>query len=144
MTRSLQQAIEGMKTNIMLLCLAALLALIPACSDDARAARLARQKDLPALDGADKVVVRTELWAGAQEVTITDSADLTRLRAAMIVEETTPSAGETWATLTWLKGATVIRRMWVFDYGEWGFGRSVGHSPELVALIRKHLAATTK
>jgi len=125
----------------------AMLAVIPACSEDARAVRLARQKDLPALNEADKVVIQTAEWAGSKEVAITDAADLKQLRAALVAEETTPSGGETWATLTWLKGETVIRKIWVFDYGEWGFERpppstswTIGQSEELVTIIKKHLA----
>ena len=120
------------------------LAVIPGCSDDARAVRLARQKDLPALNEANKVVVQTAEWAGSKEVAITDAADLKQLRAALIAEETTPSAGLTWATLTWFKGETVVGKIWVFDYGEWGFDRSVGQSEELVAIIKKHLATAAE
>jgi hypothetical protein len=116
------------------------LAVIPACSDDARAVRLARQKDIPALNEVDKVVIQTAEWAGSKEVAITDAADLKELRAVLIAEETTPSAGMEWATLTWLKGETVIRKIWVYQDGEWGFERSVGQSDELVAIIKKHLA----
>ena len=119
----------------------AMLAVIPACSEDARAVRLARQKDLPALNEADKVVVQTAQWAGAKEVTITGPANLNELRAALVAEATTPSAGMTWATLTWLKGETVVGKIWVYDYGEWGFERSCGQSDELVTIIQKHLAA---
>jgi hypothetical protein len=122
----------------------AAIAVIPACSDDARAVRLARQKDMPALNEADKVVIQTASWAGSKEVAITGASDLKQLRAALIVEETTPSAGEMWATLTWLKGDNVIRKIWVYEDGEWGFERSIGQSEELVAIIKKHLATVVE
>ena len=129
----------------------AVLAVIPACSDDARAVRLARQKDLPALNEADKVVIQTAEWAGSKEVAITGAADLKQLRAALVAEETTPSAGMTWATLTWLKGETAIRKIWVFEDGEWGFERpppstswTIGQSEELAAIIKKLLATAAE
>lgn len=113
------------------------------------ALRMAQQEDIPALDAADKIVIQTAPWAGAKEVAITSAAHLKQLRSALIVKETPPSGGETWATLTWMNGERTIREIWVFDYGEWGFERpstswTIGHNGELVAIINKHLSTTTE
>ena len=122
-----------------------------ACTDrisaDQRAAlRAARQQDLPALDAADRVVIHREAWAGEKELTITNAADLKRLRSALVLRATEPSGGEVWATLTWLKGGETIRRAWVFDYGEWGFLGSnqwtMGRNEEIAAIIKNRLSAT--
>jgi hypothetical protein len=119
----------------------------PAASQSA-ARRMAWQEDIPALDVADKLVIKTAPWAGAKEVTITSPIHLKELRSELIVTKMPPSGGMTWATLDWMKGERVIRQMWVFDYGEWGFERpsmswTIGHNPELVTIIMKHLAAIT-
>ena len=115
-----------------------------AARSQGEALRLCRREDLPALVGADKVLVETASWAGATKAAITNVADLKALRAALTIEEVPPSGGETWATLTWLKGESVIRKAWVYDYGEWGFERpsvnwTIGRSKALVVFLKKHL-----
>lgn len=118
-------------------------------TDQGIARRTTQQEDLPALDAADKVVIQMAPWAGAEEVTITNAAHLKQLRSALIVQQIDPSAGETWATLTWISGEKTIRKIWVYDYGEWGFEQpstswTIGTNEELVTIIKQHLTAATK
>lgn len=109
--------------------------------------RTARRVDIPALEEADRVVIQPEPWAKAKTVTLTGAADMRQLRSALTVEAVAPSAGETWVTLTWMNGERVIRKIWVYDYGEWGFkwpamSGPIGRTEELVAVIKGHLTAS--
>jgi hypothetical protein len=116
---------------------------VRAAKDQAEAIRLAREEDLPALASADRAVV-TEARSG-RKVTVDRPVELETLRRALITASVPPSAGETAWEVRFFQGDRLIREVWVYPYGEWGFVRpeppswTVGSAPGLVEVIRKLL-----
>ncbi|MCX5663048.1 MAG: hypothetical protein NTW19_25475 [Planctomycetota bacterium] len=115
--------------------------------DQADAIRLTQQEDLPAVDSAEWAAIKSARpRAGEKQTIIAGAAGLKALRATLVVRDVPPSAGENWALVTWYREEKPIRTIWVFESGEWGFERpttshTVGKSPELAALLARHLAA---
>jgi hypothetical protein len=110
----------------------------------------AKDADLPALKAADRAVVSevpppmgTGKW-----VEITDTARIRRLVDVLKPTKAPPSAGEQEMTVRFYQGPTLLREVWVYGNGEWGFRRpgtswTTGLSEELVRLIRQELAGVT-
>ena len=96
-----------------------------AAETQADALKLARAADLPAMAKADRAVI--EAVRGGKKVTVTDKA-LDKLRAALVVKDTPPSGGKTAWTITFYRGEKVVRKVWVYSYGEWGVERPKGAS----------------
>lgn len=107
-----------------------------------QALALAKSADLPALAAADRVVI-----AGADggQVTLDGQKAIQSLRAALTLRPAPPSAGETAATLSFYRGEELLREVWVYDGGEWGFNRpgtnwTCGVSQPLWRFVQKRLA----
>jgi hypothetical protein len=105
----------------------------------------ARQVDLPLLGKADKVVIEeTKRGGQGRRVTLTRAADLKELREALRPSKASPSGGRTAATVTFYRGGRVLRKVWVFEGGEWGFERpgtswTTGRQAGLWKALQKHL-----
>jgi hypothetical protein len=118
---------------------------VKAAVDQDEAIRLARDVDIPALEKADRVVIEeAKIGRGGRQVTLEDADDLKGLRKALKPREVAPSAGITAATLSFYRGKVLIRKVWVFGDGEWGFERpgtdwTTGGEVELWERIRKYL-----
>ena len=99
-----------------------------AASDQAEAIRLAREVDLPALEKADRVVIQRGQGRGGARVELDDPEAIMDLRQALKPKEVPPSGGVTTYRLAFYRGETPIRKIWVFENGEWGFEREKGTS----------------
>jgi len=112
---------------------------VRAAADQEEALRLARQEDLPALQKADRVVVK----ADGRQVVVTAREALDELRQGLKPRKVPPSAGETAYTLTFSRGPTPIRTVWVYHNGEWGFDRpdgpswTIGCETDLIRAIKR-------
>jgi len=109
-----------------------------------QAVRQARAVDLPLLEKADKVVIEGACVARGRRVTIDKVDDLKELRQTLQAQALTPSAGITAATLAFYHGDTLLRKIWVYGDGEWGFERpgtswTTGSEANLWNLVKKHL-----
>ena len=111
-------------------------------TDQSEALRLARRVDLPALETADRVAIAV----GARRIVVDRPETLKELRTALKPSPVPPSAGETVYTLSFRRGATPIRTVWVFASGEWGFERpegpswTIGREPALARLLGRAVA----
>ncbi|GEM_PF-4341894 len=112
----------------------------------AEALRLAKEVDLPLLEQASRVEI--EEAGGVRRTRIVKAAgDLAKIRQALTVGKTPPTGGENAAVLTFMTGKTVLRKVWIFKSGEWGFQRakgthwSTGKNQKLFAIIAGHLEA---
>jgi hypothetical protein len=111
-----------------------------AAGDQAAAIKLAKTQDLPAVEKADRVVIQ-ELWPGKARITVTKATALKQLRAALVVAEVPPSAGESHYQLSFYLEKQLVREVWVYTDGEWGFERpkpphwTIGRNVELKRLI---------
>jgi hypothetical protein len=105
----------------------------------------ARKVDLPLLEKADKVVIARPMRGGqGRQVTLTRAAAIKELRQALKPAQRDPSAGKTAATITFYRGKRVLRTVWVFEGGEWGFERpgtswTTGKQAGLWKAVQKHL-----
>lgn len=94
------------------------------------AIKLAKGVDLPAIAKANKVVIKQigpdESRPEGREITIGAPDLLKQIRAALVVEKTEPSGGETKYTLTFYLDDKPVRELWVYDYGEWGLTLNQG------------------
>jgi hypothetical protein len=114
--------------------------------DQADALRLARRVDLPLLATADRVVLdehKPDGMCGAR-VTIDRPEEVAELRQALRPREVPPTAGRTAATLSFYRGNQLLRTVWVYEGGEWGFerpgtGYTTGADPDLWRIVRWHL-----
>ena len=109
-------------------------------TSQSQAVRQARAVDLPLLEKADKVVIEGR----GQRVTRDKADDLKELRQTLQAQAVSPSGGLTAATLTFYRGDTLLRKIWVFQGGEWGFQRpgtswTTGSDANLWNIINKHL-----
>ncbi len=105
------------------------------------AVRQARTVDLPSLGNADRAVLSSE----GKTVEINDAARIRRLARALEPAAAPPSAGEIATTVRFYQGPTLLREIWVYQDGEWGFRRpgtswTTGHGDELARLIQQELA----
>jgi hypothetical protein len=110
-------------------------------SDQDEALDAAREMDLPALKGAESLIVETMKWAGGKRKIVEDGGTISKFDLVLTVSKVPPSGGETWARLTWQKGGQAVRSVWVYLSGEWGFERpgtdwTTGLNPDLVRLIK--------
>jgi len=102
---------------------------------------LARRVDLPALEKADKVLIK----AGDRQAVVTKTDLLEALRRELKPRTVEPGSSETSYELTFFRGKDKVREVWVHASGEWGFERpkgpswTIGHEPALVREIKRHL-----
>lgn len=76
---------------------------------------------------------------------ITDAARVRWLADALAPAEVPPSSGEEAMTLRFYQGPTLLREVWIYPDGEWGFRRpgtswTTGRSDKLARLIQQELA----
>lgn len=117
-----------------------------AAFDQGDAVRLARRVDLPLLATADRVVIDEHKPGGERggRVTLDRPEAVAELRQALRPRQVPPAGGTTAATLTFYRGGHLLRTVWVFEGGEWGFERpgtsyTTGADPDLWQLVRWHL-----
>ena len=114
-------------------------------SDQGEAIDAARKVDLPLLKKAEKVIIEEVKRGGkGRRATLTKAGEIKELRQALKPSEVPPSGGITAATLTFYLGATILRKVWVYEGGEWGFERpctswTTGREADLWRGIQKHL-----
>src|SRR5262249_9664035 len=94
---------------------------VQAAKDQEDALRLAREIDLPLLAKADKVVI--EESANGRRHTIEKADDMKELREALKVSQQLPGGGKNAVTILFYRKKDLIRQVWVFKGGEWGFER---------------------
>ena len=109
--------------------------------------RQANDTELPALSRADRAVLSSAqppLGTG-KSVEVTDVNRIRRLIDALKPQAAPPSSGMETMTVRFYQGPTLLREVWVYPDGEWGFRRTgtswaTGRSGELVRLIHAELA----
>jgi hypothetical protein len=109
----------------------------------AAAIQEARDVDLKLLENADRVVLVPRGLKAGESVTVKGD-DVAALRKALVPKAGPPSGGKTAVTIQFYRGDTLLRSVWMFSYGEWGFERpgtqwTTGTSDDLPDLVRKHL-----
>jgi hypothetical protein len=114
--------------------------------DQAEAIDEARKVDLPLLEKADKVVIEemAKPEGKGRRVTLKKADELKEIREALKPSKTPPSGGRTAVTLTFYHGENILRKVWVFERGEWGFERpgtswTTGREAALWRAVQKHL-----
>ena len=118
---------------------------VQAAADQDTALRLARTVDLPALEKADRVVIEEVRPRPGRRVTLTGAKEIAALRRALKPAQEDPSAGKTAANLSFYRGKTLVRKVWVYASGEWGFYRpkgpdwTTGREAELYKVVARHL-----
>ncbi len=122
---------------------------IPAAKDakdQAEAIRLARQTDIPAAKRADRLVIQEAgvPIGGGKRVTIDSAEEVGDLSRAQKPKAVPAGGGMTAATFSSYRGDRLIRSIWVFEGGEWGFDRpgtdwTTGFAPELWESARARL-----
>ncbi len=138
----------GLKIVCPLLLIAAVL--VGGCDRNAaaqnRARQLARQVDLPAITVADRVVITSAPppRGTGQRATISDAARIQQLHQALTVHQTPPSSGMETVILRFYQGDTLLREVWVYADGEWGFRHpgtswTAGRNPRLIQLVQQEL-----
>jgi hypothetical protein len=111
-----------------------------AVRDQEFARRAARDIDLPALDLTDRVTI--EPANKGDRVILTTPQSIAELKRSLTISDVPPSAGLKAATITFSRGDDVLRKVWVYEGGEWGFERpgtswTIGASPDLWAQVKK-------
>ncbi|MDI1475927.1 hypothetical protein [Polyangium sp. y55x31] len=111
---------------------------IAAASTQADARAAATAADLPLLRTADRAVVAWSAGGTAEK----RGQELSALVEALRVTDAQPSGGKQFAQITFYRGETLLREVWVFADGEWGFVRpgtawTVGASPALGDLVKR-------
>jgi hypothetical protein len=109
----------------------------------AEAVKEAKEVDLKLLEKADRVVLVPRGPKPGESVTVKGD-DVAALRKSLVPKALSPSGGKTVATIQFYQGDVLLREVWMYPYGEWGFERpgtkwTTGESDDLVALVRKHL-----
>jgi hypothetical protein len=100
--------------------------------------------DLPQLDLADKVVIVECKESGdGRTVTLVEPRELIELRRCLVPKRVPASGGVNAAILSFYRGGALVRKVWVFAGGEWGFERpgishTTGWNPNLWKVINKH------
>jgi hypothetical protein len=112
-------------------------AAVSAAEDQPAAIRKAVEVDLPALKEADRAVFEGR---GGKKAVVSRADELDRLRALLRPTAVPPGGGVTAVTLTFFRGEEPIRRIWMFDDGEWGFARpgtswTTGREPGLAQFV---------
>jgi hypothetical protein len=109
------------------------------------ALREARDVDLKLLEKADRVVLVPAGPGADKKTSVTVKGDdVATFRKALAPKAVDPSGGITSVKLQFYQGDTLLRSVWMFSYGEWGFERpgthwTIGNSDDLPGLVRKHL-----
>jgi hypothetical protein len=116
-----------------------------ASQDDAL--QQAKDADLPALKTADRAEVAEspEPIGTGKSVEITDATRIRRLVDALKPTKAPPSGGMVAVTIRFYQGHTLLREVWVYGDGEWGFRRpgtswTTGRSDDLIGSVRQELA----
>ncbi|MDC3981089.1 hypothetical protein [Polyangium jinanense] len=111
---------------------------IAAASTQADARAAATATDLPLVRTADRAVVT---WSSGG-TTEKRGQELSALVDALRVTEQQPSSGKQFAQIAFYRGEALLREVWIFADGEWGFVRpgtawTVGASPALGDLVKR-------
>jgi hypothetical protein len=114
--------------------------------DQADAIAEARAADLPLVGKADRAVIEESKppRGKGRRVTLTNADDIKELRQALKPRKVSPSGSVTAATITFYRGKSLLRKLWVFEGGEWGFERpgtswTTGREANLWEAVQKHL-----
>ena len=112
---------------------------VAAAETQEQAIEATKATDLPLLRTADRVKITYPRASATAERT---GADVTAIVDALEVKAQSPSAGVTYAQLAFYRGETLLREIWMYDYGEWGIvrpgtARTLGTSKTLAALLKK-------
>jgi hypothetical protein len=110
--------------------------------DQADAIREAKAVDLPALAEADRVAI--ESAASGSRMILQNTKYVEQFRRALKPSEVPPSGGMVAATLLFYRDKELIRKVWVYEGGEWGFERpgtswTTGSNAELWRLVKPRL-----
>jgi hypothetical protein len=111
--------------------------------DQVEAIRRATEVDLPIIaEEADRAVLLPA--NGVDAVVLTKPEEVAELRQALKPEAVPPSGGIRAATVAFYNGTSMVRQVWIYEGGEWGFVRpgtswTTGNSPELWDLVRRRL-----
>ena len=113
-----------------------------AVSDQADAIREAKAVDLPALAEANRISIESAASGSQSNLVNPKSVDL--FRQALQPRQVPPGGGELAATLSFFRDQKLIRKIWVYDGGEWGFERpgtswTTGSDIELWRLVKARL-----
>ena len=114
-------------------------------SDQSGAIREAKAVDLPLLEKADKVIIEeAKRGGGGRRVTLDKADAIKELRRSLKTAEVPPSGGITAATISFYRGEGLLRKIWVFEGGEWGFDRpgtswTTGREKKLWEGIQRYL-----
>ena len=113
-----------------------------AVRDQAEAIREAKAVDLPALAEANRVTI--ESAASGSRMTLRNPKSVESIRRALRPSEVPPSGGELAVTLFFFHDEELIRKVWVYEGGEWGFERpgtswTTGSDAELWRLVKPGL-----
>ena len=92
--------------------------------DQSDAIREATTSDLPALAEADRFVVESGATGFQRGSSV--PADIAAIRRALKPEALPPSGGMKAATVSFYREDNLIRKIWVYEGGEWGFERPGG------------------
>ena len=108
--------------------------------------QLAREVDIPAVKKADRVVIEEggSPSGDGKRVTLDDAPGIEVLSRGLAPTVVLPSGGKLAATLSFYRGETLLRKIWVYQGGEWGFDRpgtdwTTGLSPELWKAVQARL-----
>ena len=117
---------------------------VQAAKDQEDALRLARQIDLPLLAKADKVIIDQAPRRGRRRLTLENPDNIKTLREALKPSGGPETGGMNAVTISFFRKAELIRKIWVFEGGEWGFERpsvshTTGHEANLWMIIQEHL-----
>ena len=113
-----------------------------AVKDQAEAIREAKAVDLPALAEANSITI--ESASSGSRMILKDPKTIASFRRALRPIEVPPSAGMVAATLQFFRDDEMIRKVWVYRGGEWGFDRpgtrwTTGADAELWRLVESGL-----
>jgi hypothetical protein len=117
---------------------------VQAAKDQEDALRLAREIDLPVLGRADKVVIEEAPRRGGRRLTLENPNDIKVLREALKPTGGPETGGMNAVTICFFRKNELIRKIWVFEGGEWGFERpsvshTTGHEASLWMILEEHL-----
>jgi hypothetical protein len=90
-----------------------------------QAIRLAKSEDSPSLKRADSARIK-RIRGQLANVLVAGPGELKRLREALAVRAVPSSCGEQLYKVVFYQGDKVVRGVWVYDSGEWGFTRRRG------------------
>jgi len=119
---------------------------VGAAATQTEALRQAQTTDLPALSATDRVVISSAPppIGNGRSIELRDAGRIRHLLDTLKPKAVPPSSGMQAATVRFYRGTNLLREVWVYIDGEWGFVRpgtqwTTGQSDELAALLRKEL-----